>query len=170
MELVIIVLTSLLGIQALPFNVSHAIDEEGLGGNEWWVTTCGNSVFAGSYRDMMDWESCKTWCSDISLGATGASFTFSDLRDEDEATCVREWMFGVFNTALGLAGHYWIGGYRDEYGQYKWATGNPMTYTDFIENPGTEPYIHLTPNNGYSWNTKNDQNDRNNGCLCRLDR
>ena len=30
-------------------------------------------------------------------------------------------------------------------------------------------YLHLTPANQYRWNTKSDQNDRNNGCLCRLD-
>ena len=40
-------------------------------------------------------------------------------------------------------------------------------FNDFIGNPGDEPYIHLTPGNNYQWNTKSDQNDRNNGCLCK---
>ena len=34
-------------------------------------------------------------------------------------------------------------------------------------NPGDEPYIHLTPGNNYQWNTKSDQKDQNNGCLCK---
>ena len=127
-------------------------------------------MFAGFYQTMMEWEMCKTWYSDISVGGSGTSFQFSDLRDEDEGSCVKAWMISQFHRELGYAGHYWSGGYRDEYGQYKWATGNPLTYSDFIDNSGTLPYVHLTPNNGYSWNTKSDQNDRNNGCLCRLDR
>ena len=40
-------------------------------------------------------------------------------------------------------------------------------FNDFIGNPGDEPYIHLTPGNNYQWNTKSDQNDKNNGCLCK---
>ena len=58
----------------------------------------------------------------------------------------------------------------NENGEYQWSSGHPMTYTDFVNNPGSKPFIHLTPGNGYAWNTKNDQNDTNNGCLCRLDR
>ena len=164
-------LASLLTVQALPFNVSHAQDEKGLGGDVWWVTTCGNTLFAGSYKEMMEWESCKTWCSDISLGGDiGESFTFSDLRDEDEGLCVKEWMTSEYAGTRGYVGHYWLGGFRDETGEYQWASGHPMTYTDFVNKPGSKPYIHLTPGNGYAWNTKNDQNDQNNGCLCRLDR
>ena len=168
MRSLFLIVASILTVQALSFNTSH-VPDEGLGGSEWWITSCGGTAFAGSYQFMMEWEECKAWCSDISLGSTGKSFQFSDIRDVDEMECVRAWMNAVYDRALGAAGHYWIGGYRDEYGQYQWFSGNPMTYTDFVGQPGAEPYIHLTPGNGYSWNTKSDQNDRNNGCLCRLD-
>ena len=67
----------------------------------------------------------------------------------------------------GYAGHYWAGGYRGGDGQYRWDSGAPFDFHDFIGSPGEEPYIHLTPGNNYQWNTKSDQNDRNNGCLCK---
>jgi len=67
----------------------------------------------------------------------------------------------------GYAGHYWIGGYSDyPGGAYHWKSGNPFEFDDFVENPGTEKYLHLTPENNYAWNTKTN-GDRNNGCLCK---
>ena len=161
-------IVSILSVQAIPPDMTQVLDED-LGGADWWLTTCGTTAFAGSYQFIMEWEDCKAWCSDISLGTSGKSFQFSDIRDMDEMECMRTKMIGEFNRALGYAGHYWLGGLRDEYGQYKWLSGEPMTYTDFVGQPGNEPYIHLTPGNGYSWNTKSDQNDRNNGCLCLLE-
>ena len=115
-------LVSLVTANAFPLNVSHAIDEEGLGGNQFWIKSCSNTVFAGFYQTMMEWEMCKTWYSDILVGGSGTSFQFSDLRDEDEGSCVKAWMISQFHRELEYAGHYWSGGYRDEYGQYKWAT------------------------------------------------
>ena len=45
-----------------------------------------------------------------------------------------------------------------------------MDYTDFVNKPGSNPYLHLTPANQYRWNTKSDQHDKNiNDCQCRLD-
>ena len=52
-------------------------------------------------------------------------------------------------------------------GQYRWDSGEPFDFHDFIGNPGEDPHIHLTPDNNYQWNTKNDQDDKNNGCLCK---
>ena len=72
-----------------------------------------------------------------------------------------------YSPGNGYAGHYWAGGYRGEDGQYRWDSGEPFDFHDFVSNPGDEPYIHLTPGNNYNWNTKSDQNDRNNGCLCK---
>ena len=76
-------------------------------------------------------------------------------------------MLEQYTPGNGYAGHYWAGGYRGEDGQYMWDSGEPFTFDDFVGNPGNEPYIHLTPGNNYQWNTKSDQNDRNNGCLCK---
>ena len=158
--------TSLL-VQGAPFNVSHAADQ-GLGGASWWLTSCGSTLFAGSWMDIMEWEMCEAWCNDITVGANGEAFQFAHIVDSDEMECVRTWMMKEIVTPNPC--HYWLGGSRDEYGRYQWTSGHPMTYTDFVENPGNDLFIHLTPPNGYSWNTKNNQNDRNNGCLCRLDR
>ena len=81
-----------------------------------------------------------------------------------------KWSEDLDGEAAANACHYWLGGSRDEYRGYQWTSGHPITYTDFVENPGKDLFIHLTSPNGYSWNKKSDQNDRNNGCLCRLER
>ena len=109
----------------------------------------------------MEWEMCQAWCNHITVGSSGDAFQLAHILDGDEMECLRTWM--------NLC-HYWIGGWRDEYGHYQWTSSHPMTYTDLVENPGNNLFINLTPPNGYSWNTNNNQNDRNNGCLCRLDR
>ena len=67
----------------------------------------------------------------------------------------------------GYDGHYWAGGYRGGDGQYRWDSGAVFEFNDFVGNPGEDPYLHLTPGNNYQWNTKNDQDDTNNGCLCK---
>ena len=52
-------------------------------------------------------------------------------------------------------------------GKYRWDSGATFEFNDFVGNPGEDPYIHLTPGNNYQWNTKNDQDDKKNGCLCK---
>ena len=76
-------------------------------------------------------------------------------------------MINQYTPGNGYAGHYWAGGYRGGDGQYRWDSGAVFEFDDFVGNPGEDPYLHLTPGNNYQWNTKNDQNDRNNGCLCK---
>ena len=82
------IILSILGVQVIPPYMSQVLDE-GLGGGDWWLTTCGTSAFAGTYQFMMEWEDCKAWCSDISMGTSGKSFQFSDIRGMDEMECVR---------------------------------------------------------------------------------
>ena len=133
----------------------------------YWSAQCGGRSFAATYTLMMDWEECKDYCQYFPhAGELGHTYQFADILDISEMDCLRHNMEGQYSPGNGYAGHYWAGGYRGDDGQYKWLSGNPMTYTDFVGNPGTEPYIHLTPGNKYSWNTKNPQNDRNNGCIC----
>ena len=48
-----------------------------------------------------------------------------------------------FKLSEGYAGHYWIGGYSDyPGGAYRWTSGSPFEFDDFVENPGTERYLH----------------------------
>ena len=117
---------------------------------------------------MMDWAECRDYCQYFPhAGELGHSFTFADILDTDTMECLRYNMNQQYTPGNGYAGHYWIGGQRGGDGQYMWDSGEPFTFDDFVGNPGNEPYIHLTPGNNYQWNTKSDQNDRNNGCLCK---
>ena len=119
---------------------------------------------------MMDWSSCRD-CSpslrhSVELGHT---FSCADIMDADTMECLRFNMNNQYTPGNGYAGHYWAGCYRGGDGEYRWDSGAPFEFNDFVDNRGDEPYCHLTPGNNYSWNTQNDQNDRNNGCLCKSD-
>jgi len=134
----------------------------------YWTAECGDRTYVGTYTLMMDWAECRDYCQYFPhAGELGHSFTFADILDTDTMECLRYNMNQQYTPGNGYAGHYWAGGYRGEDGQYRWDSGEPFTYDDFVGNPGTDPYIHLTPGNNYQWNTKSDQNDRNNGCLCK---
>jgi len=134
----------------------------------YWSTQCGDRTYVGTYTLMMDWTECRDYCQYFPhAGELGHSFTFADILDTDTMECLRYNMNQQYTPGNGYAGHYWAGGYRGGDGQYRWDSGEPFDFHDFIGNPGDEPYIHLTPGNNYQWNTKSDQNDRNNGCLCK---
>merc|ERR1719410_1830203 len=134
----------------------------------YWNAECGGRTYVGSYTLMMDWAECRDYCQYFPhSGELGHSFTFADILDTDTMECLRYNMNQQYTPGNGYAGHYWAGGYRGGDGQYRWDSGEPFTFDDFVGNPGTDPYIHLTPGNNYQWNTKSDQNDRNNGCLCK---
>ena len=134
----------------------------------YWSAECGDRTYVGSYTLMMDWAECRDYCQYFPhAGELGHSFGFADILDSDTMECLRFNMLEQYTPGNGYAGHYWAGGYRGEDGQYRWDSGAPFDFNDFIDNPGAEPYVHLTPGNNYAWNTKSDQNDRNNGCLCK---
>ena len=134
----------------------------------YWSAECGDRTYVGSYTLMMDWAECRDYCQYFPhAGELGHSFGFADILDSDTMECLRYNMLEQYTPGNGYAGHYWAGGYRGEDGQYRWDSGEPFDFNDFIGNPGAEPYVHLTPGNNYAWNTKSDQNDRNNGCLCK---
>ena len=97
----------------------------------------------------------------------GYTFSFADILDADTMECLRYNMNNQYTPGNGYDGHYWAGGYRGGDGQYRWDSGAVFEFDDFVGNPGEDPYIHLTPGNNYQWNTKNDQDDTNNGCLCK---
>jgi len=134
----------------------------------YWSAECGGRTYVGSYTLMMDWAKCRDYCTyfphSVELGHT---FSFADILDTDTMECLRFNMNNQYTPGNGYAGHYWAGGYRGGDGQYRWDSGAEFEFDDFVGNPGEEPYLHLTPGNNYQWNTKNDQNDRNNGCLCK---
>jgi len=132
----------------------------------YWTAECGDRTYVGSYTLMMDWAECRDYCQYFPhAGELGHSFTFADILDTDTMECLRYNMNQQYTPGNGYAGHYWAGGYRGEDGQYRWDSGAPFDFHDFIDNPGDEPYIHLTPGNNYQWNTKRDLKDS--GCLCK---
>merc|ERR1719330_2307791 len=134
----------------------------------YWSAECGGRTYVGSYTLMMDWAQCRDYCSYFPHAAElGHTFSFADITDVDTMECLRFNMNQQYTPGNGFDGHYWAGGYRGGDGQYRWASGAVFEFDDFVGNPGEDPYIHLTPGNNYQWNTKNDQDDRNNGCLCK---
>jgi len=134
----------------------------------YWSAECGGRTYVGSYTLMMDWTQCRDYCTYFPHSAElGHTFSFADILDADTMECLRFNMNNQYTPGNGYAGHYWAGGYRGGDGQYRWDSGEPFEFDDFVGNPGEEPYLHLTPGNNYQWNTKNDQDDRNNGCLCK---
>ena len=134
----------------------------------YWNAECGDRTYVGTYTLMMDWAECRDYCQYFPhAGELGHSFTFADILDTDTMECLRYNMNQQYSPGNGYAGHYWAGGYKGEDGQYRWDSGEPFHFNDFIANPGNEPFIHLTPGNNYHWNLKSDRNDRNNGCLCK---
>merc|ERR1712012_1096308 len=134
----------------------------------YWSVECGDRTYVGSYTLMMDWAQCRDYCTYFTHAAElGNTFSFADILDADTMECLRFNMNNQYTPGNGYASHYWAGGYRGGDGQYRWDSGAVFDFDDFVDNPGEEPYLHLTPGNNYQWNTKNDQDDTNNGCLCK---
>merc|ERR1712110_466345 len=134
----------------------------------YWNAQCGDRTYVGSYTLMMDWAECRDYCRYFPhAGELGHTFSFADILDSDTMECLRYNMNQQYTPNNGFAGHYWAGGYRGGDGQYRWDSGAPFEFDDFVGNPGDEPFIHLTPGNNYQWNTKNERDDTNNGCLCK---
>ena len=43
-----------------------------------------------------------------------------------------------------------------------------MDFTDFIQDePKGRPYLHMNFDNQFSWDTKDDANDKDNGFICK---
>ena len=134
----------------------------------YWSAECGGRTYVGSYTLMMDWAQCRDYCTYFPHAAElGHTFSFADILDADTMECLRYNMNNQYTPGNGYDGHYWAGGYRRGDGQYRWDSGAVFEFDDFVGNPGEDPYLHLTPGNNYQWNTKDDHDDRNNGCLCK---
>jgi len=134
----------------------------------YWSAECGGRTYVGSYTLMMDWAQCRDYCTYFPHAAElGHNFDFADILDTDTMECLRYNMNQQYTPSNGYDGHYWAAGYRGGDGHYRWDSGEPFEFNDFITDPGQDPFIHLTPGNNYQWNTKSDQNDKNNGCLCK---
>merc|ERR1712110_345904 len=134
----------------------------------YWSAECGGRTYVGSYTLMMDWAQCRDYCTYFPHAAElGHTFSFADILDADTMECLRFNMNNQYTPGNGYDGHYWAGGHRGGDGQYRWDSGAVFDFDDFVGNPGEDPYLHLTPGNNYKWNTKNDQDDSNIGCLCK---
>merc|ERR1719323_2505038 len=134
----------------------------------YWSAECGGRTYVGSYTLMMNWAQCRDYCTYFPHAAElGHTFSFADILDADTMECLRYNMNNQYTPGNGYDGHYWAGGFRGGDGQYRWDSGAVFEFDDFVGNPGEDPYLHLTPGNNYQWNTQNDQDDTNNGCLCK---
>merc|ERR1719309_903212 len=120
-------------------------------GESSWYGWCGNTHYYGAPTPHLTWQDCVAFC--------------------EEWECVKE-MMTTFqeNFRPDKSNHYWLGGSRTEEGEIKWLSGEPLSFTDWhckhcdiTDNP----YIHLTQKNLFQWNMKDDQKDRNNGCVCK---
>ena len=100
----------------------------------------------------------------------GLSYYLADAQEQEEWECVKE-MMTTFkeNFRPDKTNHYWLGGLRTEEGEIRWLSGELLTFTDWsCESCGhADPFIHITAKNSFQWNMKDDQKDRNNGCVCK---
>ena len=134
----------------------------------YWSAECGGRTYVGSYTLMMDWAQCRDYCTYFPHAAElGHTFSFADILDMDTMECLRYNMNNQYTPGNGYDGNYWLAAYLADDGMYTWDTGVPFEFNDFIQDPGQEPYIQLTPRNNYQWNTNDDQDDKNTGCLCK---
>ena len=47
-------------------------------------------------------------------------------------------------------------------------SGNPMNFNNFVKDqPDSNPYAHMDYDLGFSWNAKDDANDKDNGFICK---
>ena len=127
--------------------------------------SCGRHEYLGFPRTLQDWTECEETC----LGLGAPKFHFAEIEDQAEWECVKANLLSYYiadNSNDKPAWHFWLAGERQLDGSYGWISGRPMTVTDFVGNPGDDPYLHITPGNQYLWNTKRQEDDTNNGCLC----
>merc|ERR1711997_1141984 len=90
----------------------------------------------------------------------------ADVLDNDENNWIKS-VLNVINPKDGT--DYWLGGLDADRnkGMY-WMTGNPMNFHNFVDNqPDGQPYAHADFDLGFSWNAKDDANDKDNGFICK---
>ena len=139
-------------------------------GESSWFGWCGNTHYYGAPTPHRKWDDCVVFCEEFQQEA-GLSYYQADAQEQEEWECVKE-MMTTFkeNFRPDKSNHYWLGGSRTEEGEIKWLSGEPLSFTDWHCkhcDDNDNPYIHLTAKNLFQWNMKDDQKDRNNGCVCK---
>ena len=62
--------------------------------------------------------------------------------------------------------HYWAGGVTKPHGLH-WISGAPMIFTDFYKGANKfNKFIHMNFYQGFAWDTKNQEKDRDNQYIC----
>ena len=91
----------------------------------------------------------------------------ADILNNDENNFIK----GVLNAVNPRDGtDYFIGGLDNNRDKgLQWMTGMPMDFTDFKDDnePAGQPYLHMNYDNGFKWDTKNDNDDKDNGFICK---
>merc|ERR1712013_818509 len=138
-------------------------------GETSWYGWGGNTHYYGAPTPHRTWGDCVAFCEEFQQEA-GLSYYLADAQEQEEWECVKEMMTAFKeNFRPDKTNHYWLGGSRTEEGEIRWLSGEVLTFTDWsCESCGhADPFIHITAKNSLQWNMKDDQKDRNNGCVCK---
>jgi len=136
-----------------------------------WSTVCSEHEdyhidYQAHFTPVQDWTQCDQFCADAMHEGT-----FAEFPDEDTWLCVKTYLQAQYEMVRAeyadkYAVHHWAAAERGADGKMRWRSGGELTFDDFVAEPGNNQYLHLQPENNYAWNTKNQEEDTNNGCLC----
>ena len=156
--------------------VSHPQTNVSLDMKEFmWSTTCTNTPdyyieYQAHFTPVKNWDQCTQFCE--SRGSNGGVGLFAEIPDFESWQCIKTYLQNQYSIVKQeyqntYAVHHWAAAERGADGTMRWRSGKPMDdFDDFIANPGNNQYLHLQPANNYAWDTKNQEDDTNNGCLC----
>jgi len=127
--------------------------KDGLG----WVYNNGHCYMFSSFH--VDFLAAEELCNQ-----QGAYL--ADILTKEESDFIKA-VLNAVNPKDGT--DYFIGGLdanRDK--GLQWMTGEEMTFKDFKPNePAGSPYLHMNFDAKWSWDTKDDANDKDNGFICK---
>jgi hypothetical protein len=122
-----------------------------------WVYHKGNCYMFTSYHETF--LRAEELCNEV-------GGYLADVLTDEENNFIKS-VLNVINPKDGT--DYWLGGLdnnRDK--ELRWMTGEEMTFTNFIDGePAGNPYLHMNFDKGFSWDTKDDANDKDNGFVCK---
>merc|ERR1712156_253349 len=122
-----------------------------------WVYHNGHCYLFTSYH--LDFLKAEEECNKV-------GGYLADILTKEE----NDWIKSVLNIINPKDGtDYWIGGLdaNKDKGMY-WISGSLMTFNDFVQNqPDGKPYAHMNFDKQFSWDAKDDANDKDNGFVCK---
>merc|ERR1712241_730768 len=123
-----------------------------------WVYYNGHCYMFTSYH--VDYLKSEELCNEH-----GAYL--ADILDQAESDFIKT-VLNAVNPKDGT--DYWLGGLdADRDKGLQWITGQPMAFTDFKDDkePAGNPYLHMSFDAQFKWDTKDDANDKDNGFICK---